>query len=587
MQPPTGGFHSNRSSDSDSNMNPNLGRFPADPAEYLRGLEWVLGMYSTGAVQDYRWTYLGCAPSVLSFVEYLTGQNNITTSSDEDALATTEPATENDNQQEKVSGATTQGGAHRHRLKGFRNLPPLVPAACALALLPAKGRQHAATALRHLMDADSPVAEIYAVCKECQRLGNELSLVARDFDKLRVEFARLQSELSASAVGSDTPLEVESSLVTALEHTEAAQARLRGLLAELSRSQQDHILKMHPPSPFPTDELEAAVKAVPIDAYPRRERKLAKFGREMVFRWNPDALLAASSSNSGGINGHDTKEQYSNSSNTNAQQQKSSSEILQYSLQGKQQAGDGGDATTNGPTNQDTTTLSSSDGAVLARPGRYKPRPTTTPSSGNDDGFNNNAEKTGSSSTTNLPGWLHECVGFANAYPRVADADFVRSSATTIVREVLPLQPYMQPRQQFYRKQGRQYNAKQGDVNNRGPPTTMLLACQLRHFSSTGVGGYSSSVAAAIGNHNYRFSSSFTGGRFGQTSRFIAAAAGGSFVTSAQQQQPGVVSSSSSMHMMQPGVRCAVGERSGGLMRRTLMRYGVAVLPRLRACLRI
>lgn len=48
----------------------------------------------------------------------------------------------------------------------------------------------------------------------------------------------------------------------------------------------------HPYKPFPTEELEAAVAAVPLGAYPRRERKLAQFGREFVFRRAPAAAEA-------------------------------------------------------------------------------------------------------------------------------------------------------------------------------------------------------------------------------------------------------------------------------------------------------
>ena len=61
-------------------------------------------------------------------------------------------------------------------------------------------------------------------------------------------------------------------------------------------SQQEHLYEAHPYRPFPTDALEAAVAAVPLEAYPERERKLAQFGREFVFcrtPWPPPQLQQA------------------------------------------------------------------------------------------------------------------------------------------------------------------------------------------------------------------------------------------------------------------------------------------------------
>ncbi len=59
---------------------------------------------------------------------------------------------------------------------------------------------------------------------------------------------------------------------------------LQALLADLSRSQQRHLAEMHPYKPFPTAALERAVGAVPVEDYPEPERRLARFGREFVFR---------------------------------------------------------------------------------------------------------------------------------------------------------------------------------------------------------------------------------------------------------------------------------------------------------------
>ena len=47
---------------------------------------------------------------------------------------------------------------------------PLLPAACALALMPRPAQQHAPTALQHLMGRDSPISDVYDECTECVQL---------------------------------------------------------------------------------------------------------------------------------------------------------------------------------------------------------------------------------------------------------------------------------------------------------------------------------------------------------------------------------------------------------------------------------
>lgn len=52
-------------------------------------------------------------------------------------------------------------------------------------------------------------------------------------------------------------------------------------------SQHEHLYEAHPYRPFPTEALEAAVAAVPLDSYPEGERRLAQFGREFVYFKSP------------------------------------------------------------------------------------------------------------------------------------------------------------------------------------------------------------------------------------------------------------------------------------------------------------
>lgn len=259
-------------------------RLAADPEAYFEGLMWVLSMYSTGKVSNYRYTYNGGSVPVLQLIAYLKetteaqaeqskldagnergSSSNISSSKDESKVPI---------ESKKVKERYGSGGGKA--LSYNRSIEPLIPAACALALLPARGRLLAAKPLRHLMDADSPVAEIYAVCKECQRLASQLRAVGTEFENVRRELATLQGALAGAPLDSEEAVYAEEDIASAVKRCEHAQDRLRGILAELSRSQKEHLISMHPFKPFPTTELEAAVKAVPIDKYSMRERRLMK-----------------------------------------------------------------------------------------------------------------------------------------------------------------------------------------------------------------------------------------------------------------------------------------------------------------------
>ena len=56
---------------------------------------------------------------------------------------------------------------------------PLVPAACALALMPRSAADLAPTALRHLMQAGPPIGDLFDTCAECESLmGTQYSISA-------------------------------------------------------------------------------------------------------------------------------------------------------------------------------------------------------------------------------------------------------------------------------------------------------------------------------------------------------------------------------------------------------------------------
>ena len=248
---------------------PILMRLPPDSASYVKGLEWTLTMYTTGGVEDYRYSYPAASPTVMSLVSYLEQKA---------AVQNSESEVDNSSQEQGLLS-----------FKERAALQPLLPAACALALLPARSRMQAATALRHLMDADSPVAEIYAVCKECQHLARSIREANAQLEEVRTQLSKLQDKLSSVGLDSETALEADSDLADALERWEAAGDPLRDLLRDLSRSHHKHVMESHPYKPFPTEDLEDAVLSVPTNKYPLWERQLTKFGREIVFSAKSDA----------------------------------------------------------------------------------------------------------------------------------------------------------------------------------------------------------------------------------------------------------------------------------------------------------
>ena len=208
-------------------------QLPTPPAQ---GLEWVLQMYSSGAVRDYRFAYDFMAPSLPELLRALGSMQEQREAQQAErrarragAAAAAAPARQgslSDGEQEQQGAVAAAGGEGEQpaALRRRRSLQPLLPAACAMALLPRGGRMHAggtswqaglggvgsaaralgrrvphssaapasalltltvpalpcppalnaATALQHLMDEGSELEEIYAVCEECAALGQRV-----------------------------------------------------------------------------------------------------------------------------------------------------------------------------------------------------------------------------------------------------------------------------------------------------------------------------------------------------------------------------------------------------------------------------
>jgi hypothetical protein len=535
-------------------------RPPADVEAYIEGLEWVLTMYGTGAVSDYRFSYPGAPPTVPSFIEVLEGihlpsetsasegaaaeegaEASSASSSSEQQGSVVVSSSEDEEDQQTSLGVPSQQQPARIKLSRA-GLQPLIPAACALALLPARSRRQAATPLRHLMDADSPVAEIYAVCKECQALSTEVRSVSAQMDEVRTKLASLQHKLGSAAPDADGVHDVEGDLTAASEVFEAAQDKLKLLLRELSRSQQEHFKEKHPFKPFPTDILEAAVTAVSEDQYPPRERRLARFGREMVFRsgeYTANSADLASSS----IDGDEEDQQ-----------------IISNAV---------------------TAAGSAGAGAQDGNKGLNKPK--------NYNGNSNSLLET--NLYLGLPGWLKDASRFAAAYPRIGSQDIVLGASYEVVREVLPLHPYMQPGLARARIGGSGGGGRGGNVGG-SPPSAMYMACQIRRYNSgtctngTGIVDLASTFVGSVSTSSTNL--------WGRSLRWRAAgsAAGFSPFSSSFSTSPflrasknsGSSSSSFGFGTYTGGVRVvSVQQRGGNRLMQAALKTCARVLPRLRA----
>ncbi|KAK9840629.1 hypothetical protein WJX81_005592 [Elliptochloris bilobata] len=204
---------------------------------------------------------------------------------------------------------------------------PLVPTACAMALLPAgAGEAQLPRALQHLMREGSPIADLFTVCHECTTLQNELrkallhahearmhlaaalerqvkatEVAKKDAEVLRSVDAAVEpgnvgsaealggvSDAAAGAAaqqaGGDLEAEVEEATL-AVRNWQEKVITLRRSVKAASLQREMHMRDCHPYAPFPLARLEAAVAAVPVQAYGPAERSMTAFGHAYRFRY--------------------------------------------------------------------------------------------------------------------------------------------------------------------------------------------------------------------------------------------------------------------------------------------------------------
>eukprot|EP00884_Botryococcus_braunii_P004369 jgi/Botrbrau1/13933/Bobra.0193s0001.1 len=235
---------------------------PADPGAYAKGLQWLLTMYTRGDCPDYRYTYEAVGPSACVFQRYLE------TSLSHNAAALLP----------KGASQSAQPGA-----TGSLN-----PVACALALLPPKGgRRHAPSGWEHLMDPDSPIADLYRVCHECEAFTSQQRVLHKKMTTLLESVAKAKDNCKTLAV-KDVDVEQIKEAEALLERQKAELRSCRSSVAALQDAQIQHLMTVHPYAPFPVDRLEAAVAAV----QPKTGETMLQFGTPFCFSSEKAGLVA-------------------------------------------------------------------------------------------------------------------------------------------------------------------------------------------------------------------------------------------------------------------------------------------------------
>jgi len=215
-------------------------RPPADPASYLDGLAWVLAMYATGVCPDYRFVYDARGPGV-----------------------------------DQVARAAVAAGGGVWRPTSLSARPALPPAVCAAALLPPgpRGRRLAPAPLRPLWDTGSPVADLYAVCDQCEALADAAGAAQTALGNAMGEL-RAATPINSRPGGggprrsttrpaAGTPRPMPPSVRLSDSEIDALASRvdaLRDKARSVSAAQRAHQRSFHPYAPFPLARLEAAVR---------------------------------------------------------------------------------------------------------------------------------------------------------------------------------------------------------------------------------------------------------------------------------------------------------------------------------------
>ena len=237
-------------------------RAPANAEDYLHSLHWTSSMYASGVCDDYRWTYDGASPSVSMMyeAEFL------------DRIYT-----------------------------GKRSALP--PSAVALSLIPKAHKELVPGCFHHLMEPESPIADLFAVCEECEDIKRGLSDASIELrtqlellKELRADYRdalgkEYHGQITAPELtralekaGRELSPELEA-LVASIARGQQLVTQFRQQVAEINARYRSHMLSDHPYKPFPAAQLEKLVQQAiqQEQKLTKKERYLSRFGTPVEF----------------------------------------------------------------------------------------------------------------------------------------------------------------------------------------------------------------------------------------------------------------------------------------------------------------
>ena len=292
-----------------------------DPASYLQGASWVLGMYCTGVCADWRFCYDARGPAVEELLAELEGEAA----------------------KRKTEGASS-AAAPPLSYSLSRKSPPLAPAVCAAALLPPgpAGAAAAPAPLRSLWDVSSPggkegkgkeespatkggkgekvaafpaaprdpaLVELFTVCDACESLSDRSGIAQAAMLEALGAKKRLELEVAAAAAATSggaaggakaaaPPPETAAAAAVAAEAVDVAVSAARDAVRAVARARNAHVRACHPYAPFPLEKLERAVEEALLreDGGGKGYASLLAFGRPARY-WRSAAAEAFYSGN--------------------------------------------------------------------------------------------------------------------------------------------------------------------------------------------------------------------------------------------------------------------------------------------------
>ena len=269
-------------SDDDDNAGDLDGDFrPAcDPAAYLRGAAWVLGMYCTGVCADWRFCYDARGPGVEELLAELEAE-----------------AARKKKERESFAAGLPPSPPPPLSYSLSRKSPPLAPAVCAAALLPPgpAGAAAAPAPLRGLWDVssspaaaasaataatkggddekekvkarDQALVELFTVCDACESLSERSgaaqgALLAALGAKKRLEQEEADAKAAPSPQSSspETTAAAAAAAALAAEAVDLAVSAAKDAVRAVNRARNTHVRAAHPYAPFPLEKLERAVE---------------------------------------------------------------------------------------------------------------------------------------------------------------------------------------------------------------------------------------------------------------------------------------------------------------------------------------